>query len=482
MIDDEHLVPEMLPRIEAALASSGGGALLHGPPGCGKTRLAGTLSKRQLHPILWLSTPHRAFSRPGAAEAALRTELQAARARAPCVLVIDELHAVAPCDAPVGSTKSRLALQLADGIQSLVRASVFVLGICREPGEVHAAVRRNGRLHYEFGIRTPSPERRTRMLLLLAERLLPPESDESHLACELRAIVRRVARDAHGLCGAQLAGLCQHAAMAAWRRAGGTPTANAHATPPAALPSSEEWWASLLAARAAFMGALGLPTCPPSATGVSELGSAETAMAALERLPSGGALLATVIMPLRSPEVFVDLGVPPPRGVLLYGPEGCGKTTLARHVVAAAAANFFEVHAAQLISPVVGASERTLARLFASAQAAAPCILFIDGIESLAPVRGADTSTEGTMDRLLSLMLVELDGARRHSGPRFILLCATRERGAGVSFLLLAPLEVPLLSAPTHVHTLGRSARPSDPQTRKAGCARPCRRPGSRGT
>ena len=143
------------------------------------------------------------------------------------------------------------------------------------------------------------------------------------------------------------------------------------------------------AARSSALSALRLPTLSPS--GARDGISAAAALEALRTMPSGDALLASLIAPLRSPHMLAALGVRPLGGVLLHGPAGCGKTTLARYVAAAAAANFVEVPAAALISSTVGASERNLARLLGAARAAAPCILFLDGLESLAPVRGADT-------------------------------------------------------------------------------------------
>ena len=116
--------------------------------------------------------------------------------------------------------------------------------------------------------------------------------------------------------------------------------------------------------------------------------------------------------------------------MLMHGPPGCGKTSLARLLATAARANFVEVHAPQIVTAVVGESERRLSSLFAAARAAAPCLLFFDQMEALAPPRGQDTSSEKTLDRLLSLMLVELDGIAAAAGPPLVLLAAASSPSA----------------------------------------------------
>lgn len=175
----------------------------------------------------------------------------------------------------------------------------------------------------------------------------------------------------------------------------------------------------------------------------------------LHILPAGRELISSVILPLRSPQFYTRLGISPPRGVLLHGPSGCGKTSLARALVRELRANFVEIHAPQLLGSVIGESEARLAAIFTAARRAAPCVLFIDQvgdlpplslfnlsgepppdppyrcsdpypnpnlrdaprallvqIDTLAPPRGDDQSAEGTLDRLLSLLLVELDGVQ----------------------------------------------------------------------
>lgn len=212
---DAHALAQLAARIDAALSASiGGASLLHGPAGCGKTRLVDALGRRLSWPIVRVSVERVCRPRIGGAEAALHAELDAARARAPCVLIIDELHALAPANALPGSMESRLALQVADALQELRASAVYTVGVCREPEALHAAVRRSGRLHHQLGLRAPSPAERSAILESLAEQLLP----SGEAGDRMRATVRAVGADAHGLCGAQLAGLCQHAATAAWRR------------------------------------------------------------------------------------------------------------------------------------------------------------------------------------------------------------------------------------------------------------------------
>ena len=462
-------------RIRASLGRGCGAAtLLHGPAGCGKTEIARSLAAQLPWPVHFLDVQKQTGGQPGSAEAkALGAGLMAAKMAAPCVVVIDELDALAPATVPPSSIESHLALQLAEGLQELRGYAVFALGICREPNSVHPAVRRSGRLHHELAVRAPLATERADILEALAARLLPPA--DTAAGQRMRSVVRAIGREAHGLHGAQLLGLCQDAAMASWRR---------HAVNGERWPAEEEWWAALETARSTALRVLHLPTAgitpnsgagpakrgkqqqqqpqqpspqtsrqppglprqheskelptateptagEPSESDVSSDGrrsSRAEALEALRCMPSGSALLTGIVAPLNSPSAHERLGVPPPRGVLLHGPAGCGKTSLARLVASAAAANFVEIHAAHLISPALGASEAALARLFAAARQAAPCVLFIDGLEALAPHRGADTTTEGTMDRLLSLLLTEIDGALRFKGPPVVLLGATRDR------------------------------------------------------
>ncbi len=123
-------------------------------------------------------------------------------------------------------------------------------------------------------------------------------------------------------------------------------------------------------------------------------------------------LQAAVLTPLLRPDAFARMGVRPPRGVLLHGPTGCGKTLLVLALANAASsrASFLHVQCPDVVSKVVGASSKNLARAFEQARRAAPCLLFLDHVESIAPVRGSDLSTEGSFDRLLSTLLVEMDG------------------------------------------------------------------------
>ena len=177
--------PTLLRRVRSALTHGcGSGTLLHGPAGCGKSSIARGLAEQLSWPVIFLDVQWQ--STPGGTEALLHSKLQAARAAAPCVLVIDELHALAPAAAAPGSIEVRLALQLADGLQELRTCAVFTLGICREPDTVHASVRRSGRLHHALAIRAPSAAERADILEALAARLLPDESSSNRSSEEER--------------------------------------------------------------------------------------------------------------------------------------------------------------------------------------------------------------------------------------------------------------------------------------------------------
>ena len=239
------------------------------------------------------------------------------------------------------------------------------------------------------------------------------------------ALLKDLAESAHGLCGAHLEGVCQRVALNAFEslRVHG-PISSGGSTRGAALPIVHEWWEALELARADVLANLSLNHVGLGSQSPARA-SATDAEVALVTLPAGKELLVTVLLPLREPWFLKALGVKPPRGVLLHGSPGCGKTTLARAVALATKANFIEVQAPQLVSSLVGESEKRLVATFDAARAAAPCILFMDQLEALAPSRGHHSSSEQTMDRLLSLLLIELDGMHKVNSASLVFLAAT---------------------------------------------------------
>ena len=296
------------------------------------------------------------------------------------------------------------------------------------------AIRQARRLSDEMQMSSPSPKQCFAFLRALARPLMPPAVPQRRYGVDMSKsakslpsvcgdkLLKELAENANGLSKAHLTGIYQRIAIATLERTRGDEPREISSIPESLLPTANEWWKALWVARADMLANLSLQD--PVLR--SQLGaSAVDANVALGALPTGDELFTSILLSFQEPSFFEVLGVNPPRGVLLHGPPGCGKTSLARAVALAVKANFVEAQAPYLLSSLVGESEKRLAALFDSALAAAPCILFVDQLEALAPPRGHDSSSEQTLDRLLSLLLVYLDGIHRVSGPPLIFLGTT---------------------------------------------------------
>ena len=397
------------------------GLLLHGPPGTGKTLIARSLCAALGIHVAELGTAQLLSSEPGDAEATLSAAFSDARARAPAVLFLDEIDGLGAArdDSGGGGTASEsrlLALLLTemDGIRVQPEA-LLVLGATNRPDALDPALRRPGRFDTEIEVGVPSESERCGVLAGLFART-PHALDAGHLD--------EAAACTAGFVGADLAALHRHAALAALGRREGVGRGGMEDAGASGCIS----WADMEAA---------LKTVKPSALREVELrvptvswddiGGQEVLKATLDE---------AVQWPLRHPEAFQQLGIRPPRGVLLYGPPGCSKTLAAKALAAESRTNFLAVKGPELFSKWVGESERAVAALFRRARAAAPAIIFFDEIDALAAKRGSGEGGGGVAARVLSQLLHEMDGVQPLTS---VLVVAATNRPDLVDPALLRP-------------------------------------------
>lgn len=333
----------------------------------------------------------------GETETKLRQAFQEAKAMAPTVIVLDEVEAL--ClrrDATSSDLDKRMVatfLALLDGFQGMER--VVVLAATSRPHALDSAVRRPGRLDREIDLGVPGEAARKDILKVLLRQAGPTIMKVSE------EDMQRVASRAHGFVGADLLLVCKEAAMLAARRVvkqstrveeGGVQEGNVQVT-------GEDLLAGLARVRPSALREVAVEV-PRVRWG--DIGG----MSEVKR-----ALQECVEWPLTRPEAFVRMGIPPPKGVLLYGPPGCSKTLMARALATESGMNFLAVKGPELLSKWLGESEKALKALFKKARAAAPTVIFFDEVDALAGRRGEGEDSKAS-ERVLSQLLTELDGVQ----------------------------------------------------------------------
>src|SRR5229473_6008377 len=394
------------------------GVLLYGPPGTGKTLLARAVAAESRVHFIHLNGPEIMRKFYGESEAKLREVFEEAARHAPAILFIDEIDAVAPKRAEVvGEVEKRVVAQLLSLMDGFVsRGQVIVIGATNIPEVLDPALRRPGRFDREIEIGVPNTQGRLQ-ILKIHTRSMPLDPDVS---------LQEIAEHSHGFVGADLEALCQEVGMIALRRF-------LSVVPLAIDTASSIEVAALRVTRDDFL--TGLKEVEPSATREFYIEKSPSTFADLGGLDEAKRLLDAVVehSHMRG-EIYEQVGLAPPRGILLVGPSGTGKTATARALSGEKQIPLIAIDGPQLYSKWLGESERALREVFKKARRAAPCILFFDTIDALAPKFSADHLGSDIYQRILSQLLREIDNLRDVKG---VLLLAATNRPERVEPALL---------------------------------------------
>ncbi len=370
------------------------GVLLYGPPGCGKTLLAKAVAHETNANFYAINGPEIMSKYYGESERQLREIFEDAEKNAPSIIFIDEIDAIAPKrDEVTGEVERRVVAQLLtlmDGLKG--RGEVIVIGATNRPDALDPALRRPGRFDREIEIGVPNVEGR-KEILQIHTRGMPLAKDVN---------LEKIAELTHGYTGADIEILCKEAALKALRRyLPEIQKIEAEKVPPELLEKMEVTMRD-------FMDAMKI--VQPSAMREVLIRKPNVRwhdIGGLEDVKQE--LIEAVVWPLKYRDSFEKAGIRPPKGILLYGPPGCGKTLLAKAVATETEANFIAVKGPEMLSKWVGESEKRIREIFRKARQVAPAIIFFDEIDSIATVRGRNLSTDIT-DRILNQLLTELDG------------------------------------------------------------------------
>jgi len=370
------------------------GVLLHGPPGCGKTLLARAVANESEANFFSINGPEIMSKFYGESEARLREMFQQAQKNSPSIIFIDELDAIAPKREEVtGEVERRVVAQLLALMDGLAgRGNLIVIGATNRPNALDPALRRPGRFDREVEIGVPVKDARYEILQIHTRGMPLTEGVD----------LKKLAAMTHGYTGADLAALGRETAMKALRRYLPEINLEEERVPPNVLEKMEirmEDFAHAYkeitptAMREVYIE---VPTVH-----WDQVGGLEDVKEELKE---------AVEWPLKNPEVFSRMGIRPPKGILLFGPPGCGKTLLARAVATESEANFITIKGPEVFSKWVGESEKAIREVFRKGRMASPAVIFFDEIDSIVPRRGMGYGDSGVTGRVISQLLTEMDG------------------------------------------------------------------------
>ena len=383
--------PEIFERIGIEAPK---GVLLYGPPGTGKTLLAKAVANETNANFYSIGGPEIMSKFYGESEERLRETFKEAQGNSPSIIFIDEIDSIAPKREEVsGDVEKRVVSQLLtlmDGIEA--RGKLVVIGATNRPNAIDPALRRPGRFDREIEIGIPDEEGRYD-ILQIHTRGMPLTED-----VDLQAI----AKVTHGFVGADLEALSKEAAMRSLRRI--LPEINMEQSK---IPV--EVLNKIKITNKDFENSL--KDVQPSAMREVQIQRPNIKWEEIGGLTEVKEELAEAIeWPLKHADLFSKADVKPPKGLLLYGPPGTGKTMIAKAVATTSEANFISVKGPELLSKWVGESEKGVREIFRKARQAAPCIVFFDELDAVAPRRGRSKGDAHVTERVISQMLTEMDG------------------------------------------------------------------------
>lgn len=371
------------------------GILLYGPPGSGKTLIARAVANETGAFFFLINGPEIMSKLAGESESNLRKAFEEAEKNAPSIIFIDEIDSIAPKrEKTNGEVERRIVSQLLtlmDGMKS--RAHVIVMGATNRPNSIDPALRRFGRFDREIDIGVPDEVGRMEVLRIHTKNMKLADDVD----------LEKISKETHGFVGADLAQLCTEAALQCIREKMDVidledDTIDAEVLEMMAVTNDN------------FATALG--TSNPSALRETVVEVPNITWEDIGGLDSVKIeLQETVQYPVEHPEKFEKFGMSPSKGVLFYGPPGCGKTLLAKAIANECQANFISVKGPELLTMWFGESESNVREIFDKARQSAPCVLFFDELDSIASQRGSSVGDAGgAADRVLNQMLTEMDG------------------------------------------------------------------------
>ncbi|KAF9428735.1 AAA ATPase cdc48 [Podila epigama] len=425
------------------------GILMFGPPGTGKTLMARAVANETGAFFFLINGPEIMSKMAGESESNLRKAFEEAEKNSPAIIFIDEIDSIAPKrEKTNGEVERRVVSQLLtlmDGLKA--RSNIVVMAATNRPNSIDPALRRFGRFDRELDIGIPDPTGRLEILRIHTKNMKLDDDVD----------LEQIASETHGYVGSDIASLCSEAAMQQIREKMDLFDLDDETIDAEVLNS-------LAVTMENFRYALGISNPSALRETVVEVPTVTwNDVGGLEKVKQE--LQETVQYPVEHPEKFLKFGMSPSRGVLFYGPPGCGKTLLAKAIANECQANFISIKGPELLTMWFGESEANVRDVFDKARAAAPCVMFFDELDSIAKARGNSSGDGGGAgDRVLNQILTEMDGM---NAKKNVFVIGATNRPDQIDGALLRPgrldqlIYIPLPDEPSRLAVLKSALRKS---------------------